>query len=118
MEKVVRREQEPITPFLNRIRPLYEEAGISVILVAGSSGLFFEKADLVIQMDNYLPYDITERAKAAAREAAGGTTADAAAWEKLPPLPDFLRCPKGERQRSEERQHSGNRQNSAPKAAE
>ena len=107
MEKVVRREQEPITPFLNRIRPLYEEAGISVILVAGSSGLFFEKADLVIQMDNYLPQDITERAKAAAGH---GTTADAAALEKLPPLPDFLRCPKGERQRDGERRYSGNHQ--------
>ena len=110
MEKVVRREQEPITPFLNRIRPLYEEAGISVILVAGSSGLFFEKADLVIQMDNYLPFDITERAKNAAREAAAGgaaangtATDDAAARETLPPLPDFHRCPKGERQRDGER---------------
>jgi len=110
MEKVVRREQEPITPFLNRIRPLYEEAGISVILVAGSSGLFFEKADLVIQMDNYLPFDITERAKDAAREAAaGGAAADGTAAdhtavrEKLPPLPDFHRCPKGERQRDGER---------------
>ena len=102
MEKVVRREQEPITPFLNRIRPLYEEAGISVILVAGSSGLFFEKADLVIQMDNYLPFDITERAKNAAREAAaGGATA-------LPPLPDFHRCPKGER--GGNRQYGGERQ--------
>ena len=110
MEKVVRREQEPITPFLNRIRPLYEEAGISVILVAGSSGLFFEKADLVIQMDNYLPFDITERAKDAAREAAaGGAAADGTAAdhtavrEMLPPLPDFHRCPKGERQRDGER---------------
>ena len=105
MEKVVRREQEPITPFLNRIRPLYEEAGISVILVAGSSGLFFEKADLVIQMDNYLPYDITNQAKAAAREAAAG---GAAARETLPPLPDFHRCPKGERGGS--RQYGGERQ--------
>ena len=105
MEKVVRREQEPITPFLNRIRPLYEEAGISVILVAGSSGLFFEKADLVIQMDNYLPCDITERAKDAAREAAAG---GAAAQETLPPLPDFHRCPKGERGGS--RQYGGERQ--------
>ena len=105
MEKVVRREQEPITPFLNRIRPLYEEAGISVILVAGSSGLFFEKADLVIQMDNYLPFDITERAKNAAREAAAG---GAAARETLPPLPDFHRCPKGER--GGNRQYGGERQ--------
>jgi len=69
MERVVQREQEPITPFLDRIRPLFEEAGISTILAAGSSGLYFAPADTVIQMKDYMPYDITERAKAAVREA-------------------------------------------------
>ena len=69
MERVVQREQEPITPFLDRIRPLFEEAGISTILAAGSSGLYFTPADTVIQMKDYMPYDITERAKAAVREA-------------------------------------------------
>ena len=108
MERVVRREQEPITPFLNRIRPLYEEAGISTVLVAGSSGLFFEKADLVIQMDQYLPYDITARAKGAVREMPADSAVETATGRKaglaaepgrreetLPPLPDFRRCPKG-----------------------
>lgn len=40
MQRVVSGEQEPITPFIARVRDLYEKAGISTILVAGSSGAF------------------------------------------------------------------------------
>ena len=60
MQQVICREKEPITPFLERARQLFENAGISTILVAGSSGAFFHIADTVIQMDNYRPVDITE----------------------------------------------------------
>ena len=60
MQRVICREKEPITPFLERARDLYEKARISTILVAGSSGAFFHIADTVIQMDNYHPVDITE----------------------------------------------------------
>ena len=63
MQRVISREKEPITPFLERARDLYEKAGISTILVAGSSGAFFHIADTVIQMDNYKPVDITKKAK-------------------------------------------------------
>ena len=37
MQKIISREKEPITPFLERAGELYEKAGISTILVAGSS---------------------------------------------------------------------------------
>ena len=40
MQKVVSPDKEPITPFLSRAVDLYEKAGISTILVAGSSGAF------------------------------------------------------------------------------
>lgn len=63
MQKVVSPDKEPITPFLARARELYEQAGISTILVAGSSGAFFHIADTVIQMDCYEPVDITEKAR-------------------------------------------------------
>ena len=63
MQQVISREKEPITPFLERARGLYEQAGASTILVAGSSGAFFHIADRVIQMDCYRPVDITERVK-------------------------------------------------------
>lgn len=63
MQQIIQREKEPITPFLERARDLYEKAGISTILVAGSSGAFFHIADTVIQMDNYAPKDITTSVK-------------------------------------------------------
>ncbi|WP_276936686.1 ABC-ATPase domain-containing protein [Faecalibaculum rodentium] len=67
MQEVVHGDQEPIIPFMDRVRELYEKDGISTILVAGSSGAFFSKADTVIQMDQYMPLDITEKAKNAAK---------------------------------------------------
>ena len=68
MQKVVSPDQEPITPFLARARELYEKMDISTILVAGSSGAFFHIADTVIQMDQYEPVDITQKAKDLCRE--------------------------------------------------
>lgn len=63
MQKVIAREKEPITPFLERAGDLYHKAGISTILVAGSSGAFFHIADTIIQMDSYRPIDITKKTK-------------------------------------------------------
>ena len=66
MQRVIRRDMEPITPFIERVRELYEEYGVSTVLVAGSSGAYFHVADTVIQMDRYVPRDITALAKAEA----------------------------------------------------
>ena len=63
MQRVVSGEQEPITPFIERIRELYENYGISTVIVAGSSGAYFHIADSIIQMDRYVPKDITVLAK-------------------------------------------------------
>jgi len=63
MQEVICREKEPITPFLERVRDLYEKAGVSTILVAGSSGAFFYVADRILQMDAYRPVDITVQVK-------------------------------------------------------
>ncbi len=71
MQKVIHRDMEPITPFIERMRDLYELYGISTILVAGSSGAYFEVADLVMQMDRYVPREITGIAKEAAKEYPG-----------------------------------------------
>lgn len=64
MQQVIRREKEPITPFLERACDLYMQAGISTVLVAGSSGAFFHIADTILQMDSYRPLDITAQTKA------------------------------------------------------
>lgn len=67
MQRVVSQEVEPIIPFIDRVRELYEKRGISTILVAGSSGSYFHKADCIIQMKNYEPFEITDFAKAEAK---------------------------------------------------
>ena len=64
MQKIISRSKEPITPFIERDRDLYENAGISTIMVAGSSGAYFYIADTIIQMDCYEPLDITDKTKA------------------------------------------------------
>lgn len=63
MQQVICRRKEPITPFLEQAQNLYKNAGISTVLVAGSSGAFFHIADTIIQMDSYRPVDITESTK-------------------------------------------------------
>ncbi len=63
MQKLVSKEKEPITPFIEVVRPLYEQKGISTIMVVGSCGDFFDVADCVIQMDNYETKDVTKEAK-------------------------------------------------------
>lgn len=67
MAQVIAAGEEPITPFIDRVRSLYDDLGVSSVIVAGSSGAFFDAADTVIQMKEYVPIDITARAKAAAR---------------------------------------------------
>jgi predicted ABC-class ATPase len=67
MEQVIAAKQEPIVPFIKRVGQLYEERGISTVLVVGSCGAFFHVADTVVQMDRYLPKEITKEAKEAAK---------------------------------------------------
>ena len=68
MQRVVNRDAEPIVPFIDRVEELYHTYGISTVLVAGSSGSYFHKADCIIQMNRYEPFEITESAKQAATE--------------------------------------------------
>ncbi len=68
MQRVIHRDMEPITPFIERVRALYEEFGISTVIVAGSSGAYFQVADSIVQMDRYVPKEITEAAKTAAKD--------------------------------------------------
>lgn len=66
MQRVVNHEVEPIIPFIDRVQELYNKFGISTILVAGSCGAYFHRADCIVQMKQYEPMDITEFAKAEA----------------------------------------------------
>ena len=63
MQKLVAKESEPITPFIELAKALYEKLSLSTIIVVGSSGDYFDIADNVIQMDNYEPKVVTKEAK-------------------------------------------------------
>ena len=89
MQRVVSREVEPIIPFIDRVRELYEDYGISTILVAGSCGSYFHKADCILQMNKYRPMEITELAQKEA-ESFPYTLGAAPKAEK----PDFTRVVK------------------------
>lgn len=88
MQRVVHRSQEPITPFIERVRGLYSQQGISCILVAGSSGSYFHAADCIVQMDRYVPKEITAFARAEAQAFPKPELTD-----RLPKLPDYRRYP-------------------------
>eukprot|EP00747_Dinoflagellata_sp_TGD_P025276 gnl/TRDRNA2_/TRDRNA2_131143_c0_seq1.p1 gnl/TRDRNA2_/TRDRNA2_131143_c0~~gnl/TRDRNA2_/TRDRNA2_131143_c0_seq1.p1 ORF type:complete len:712 (+),score=154.11 gnl/TRDRNA2_/TRDRNA2_131143_c0_seq1:2-2137(+) len=73
MQALVAPDKEPITPFTRKIRPLFEEHGISTVLVVGGSGDFFMVADTVVMMEEYKAIDVTGRAKQIAEEFAAKT---------------------------------------------
>jgi len=66
MQKLIAPDKEPITPFADKIRPLYDTKGVSTILIVGGSGDYFEAADHVLMMDEYRLKDVTHEAKAIA----------------------------------------------------
>ncbi|MFB6246063.1 MAG: ABC-ATPase domain-containing protein [Candidatus Pacearchaeota archaeon] len=63
MQELVNKDQEPITPFIDKTVQLYKDYGVSTILVIGGSGDYFDVAGCVICMENYRPYDYTGKAK-------------------------------------------------------
>lgn len=63
MQELVPKEKEPITPLIDKIKPLYDERGASTILVAGGNGDYFDVADTVIVMDHFFPREATKEAK-------------------------------------------------------
>jgi len=63
MQRLVPKAKEPITPFVDQVRNLYREHGVSSIIVMGGSSDYFEVADTVIAMDHYLPRVVTAEAR-------------------------------------------------------
>lgn len=69
MQQLVEKEHEPITPFVDRVKQLSDDLGISTVIVMGGSGDYFEIADRVICMTDYRPVVKTEKAKYIAENA-------------------------------------------------
>lgn len=87
MQSLVSQKKEPITPLLYRIRELYEKENLSSIIVMGGSGDYFDVADTVIMMDEYLAKDVTEKARSLARAPSYPLP------DELDNLPAFQRMP-------------------------
>ncbi|MCA9619451.1 MAG: ABC-ATPase domain-containing protein, partial [Myxococcales bacterium] len=92
MQRLIAKDREPITPFVDRVRQLYEQEGVSTVLVVGGSGDYFDVADTVIAMHDYRPEDVTAEARAIAETPTGRVS------EALGPLP--ARAPRVPRARS------------------
>lgn len=71
MQALVAKESEPLTPFLDLIRPLSRERGVSTVLVMGGSGDYMDVADQVLMMDAYRAREVTEQAKSLAANPTG-----------------------------------------------
>lgn len=105
MQLLVPGDREPITPFIDRVRELYEELGVSSILVLGGSGDYLDVADTVIAMTGFRPSDVTIEAREVARHHPTGRVAEqplplrTAMEARSPrrPLPDSLDPSRGRR---------------------
>lgn len=101
MQALVPGEQEPITPYIDRVRELSREHGVSSVLVIGGSGDYLEVADTVIAMRDFRPHDATERAHEVVAEHPTGRDFRSAGALKMPaarvPVRESIDPSKGKR---------------------
>ncbi len=101
MQALVVKENEPITPFIDRVQEMYQRFGVSTILVMGGSGDYLDVADTVIMMHNYMPAEVTQRAREVAQQYPTHRKVEIPTpWKTLQeriPLPGTLRADKGKK---------------------
>jgi len=66
MRELVR--SEPISPFIDLVRPLHRSLGVSTVVVVGGVGDYLDVADRVILLEDYAPSDATPRAREITRK--------------------------------------------------
>ncbi|PRW61656.1 ABC-ATPase domain-containing protein [Actinopolyspora mortivallis] len=71
MQELVAKDSEPLTPFLDLIRPLYDRHRVSTVMVMGGSGDYMDVADRVLMLDSYRCYEVTDRARGLASTPTG-----------------------------------------------
>jgi predicted ABC-class ATPase len=84
MQSLISDSDEPITPFLDRIAAL-RSRNVSVVLVVGGSGDYFDVADTVVAMREYRARDVTNQATAIAARLPAGRRESSESWS--PPRP-------------------------------
>ncbi|MFW6125771.1 MAG: ABC-ATPase domain-containing protein [Chloroflexota bacterium] len=102
MQALVEKRHEPITPFVDQVRRLYQDHGVSTILVMGGSGDYFDVADTVVAMVEYVPQEVGDEARAiASRFPTDRVTEGGEHFGPIPnrvPLPESLDPRKGRRE--------------------
>ncbi|TFG93599.1 MAG: ATPase, partial [Myxococcales bacterium] len=78
MQALVAKRDEPITPFVERVRELHGRLGVSTLLVMGGSGDYLEMADHVIAMRCFEAFEVTAEARAIAADFPTGRRCEAA----------------------------------------
>jgi predicted ABC-class ATPase len=68
MKSLVPEDKEPVIPLIDRVRHIYERRGVSVLLVSGASGAFFDVCDRILLMEDYKLRDATDAALVISRK--------------------------------------------------
>ena len=88
MRELVRKE--PISPFIDLVRPLRDSLDVSTVVVVGGVGDYLDVADLVILMEDYEPHEVTGRAREIREKFPA----------RIPPGVREVRAPRGRRVRA------------------
>ncbi len=83
-------QKEPISPFIDLVRPLRDSLNVSTVVVVGGVGDYLDVADQVILMEDYEPHEATNRAREVREEFPA----------RVPPGAGEARPPKGRRVRA------------------
>ncbi|MEJ2678715.1 MAG: ABC-ATPase domain-containing protein [Gemmatimonadota bacterium] len=100
VQRLTPRNEEPITPYIDRARQLADEHGVSTVLVVGGSGDYFDVTDTVIAMRAYVPRDATADARHIVAELPAARQAEGGPWapqRKRIPLPASIDPSRGRR---------------------
>jgi predicted ABC-class ATPase len=100
MQALIASRDEPIMPFVDRAGTLHRELGISVVLVVGGSGDYFDVADTVVAMRDYLPREVTGEARETVRRYPAARRSEAGPWAAIGervPLPESIDARRGRR---------------------
>ncbi|MDP7040876.1 MAG: ABC-ATPase domain-containing protein, partial [Myxococcota bacterium] len=83
MQALVKSQDEPITPFIDRTRQLFDAHGVSTILVVGGAGDYFDVADEVIAMREYEPHVVSTQVKSIAEAMPSKRQVESPEWQAL-----------------------------------
>lgn len=89
--------KSPVTPFAEVVRPLYEEHGVSAIVVTSHSADYTAIADTVIAMEGFRPRVVTADAKQAVSRVGSMPKRSFGGLHHRVPLPDSVAPLKGRR---------------------